>query len=288
MKQQTFFIAAAAAALLAGCEREPPVPPPIAETEAEAPAAPQTTADLLDAAIAGAHRSDANRARDEWRNPKETLLFFGLEPDMTVIELYPGGGWYTEILAPVLRERGQLVAGQFDPEQPPAYRARNVAAYDSMLASNAVYDSVEVRILQDGPDVSLGDDGSADLVLTFRNLHGWINAGEIDHIFGAAYRVLKPGGVLGVVQHRADEGADPADSARTGYVPTSYVVERAAAAGFELDAASEINANPADTKDYSIGVWALPPSLRGDMDQRDERVEIGESDRMTLRFVRPG
>ncbi|HWP94354.1 MAG TPA: methyltransferase domain-containing protein [Gammaproteobacteria bacterium] len=247
------------------------------------------TAALLDAALAGAHRSEANRARDRHRHPKETLLFFGLRPDMTVIELWPGaGGWYTEVLAPVLRERGRLIAAHFSPDAPGEYYRRNHPLYLEKLKANpAIYDRVAVIAFQPPEQVTLGPDGSADMVLTFRNLHNWMMNDSLDEVFAAAYRVLKPGGVFGVVEHRANEGTDPREIAKTGYVPESYVIELARQAGFILDAKSEINANPKDTKDHPKGVWTLPPTLRlGDTD-RDKYLAIGESDRMTLRFVKP-
>ncbi|MFN2300957.1 MAG: class I SAM-dependent methyltransferase [Gammaproteobacteria bacterium] len=256
-------------------------PPP----EERAAAAPDL-ATLLDQAIAGEHRSEGNRARDRFRNPKETLTFFGLQPQMTVIELYPGSGWYTEVLAPVLRERGTLIAAQFDPAFPPSYRARVVTSFRARLESEPAFANVRMIIIPEAPETSLGEDGTADMVLTFRNLHTWTNAGELETMFAAVGRVLKPGGVFGVVQHRANEGVDPVESAQTGYLPESFVIEKAREAGLELDARSDINANPADTKNYTVGVWALPPSLRGDLDMRAEREAIGESDRMTLRFVK--
>ncbi len=285
------FVLILTVALLFGCERASEAPAP-ASTVAVPVAAPPTpedaTAARLDQAIAGAHRSVENRARDLWRHPKETLLFFGLRADMTVVEIYPGGGWYTEILAPVLRDTGKLVAAHFDPNIPPAYRERSYTDYVNTLAGMpTLYDQVEILELGAPEQFNLGDDGSADLVVTFRNIHGLFNDGHLDAMMAASFRVLKSGGVLGVVQHRADEGVDVAASARRGYVPESFVIERAEAAGFRLDGRSEINANPADTKDYDIGVWALPPSLRGELDMRPARVAIGESDRMTLRFTKP-
>lgn len=272
----------------AGCgDATPPPAPdtaaePAAASDAETGAAIET---LLDAALAGAHRSDANRARDQYRHPKETLLFFGLQPDMVVVELFPGNGWYTEVLAPVLQQNGKLIAAQFEATEPPSYRPRVVAAYQELLARPEFAGTQMVTISDAGamPEVA---DASVDMVLTFRNVHNWINAGTFEAVFAEAARVLKPGGVLGVVEHRANEGVDPVESAQRGYVPESYVIEVARAAGFELDGRSEVNANPADTKDYDIGVWALPPSLRGDLDRRDEMLAIGESDRMTLRFVK--
>jgi predicted methyltransferase len=135
--------------------------------------------------------------------------------------------------------------------------------------------------------IDLGPDGSADLVLTFRNTHGWVRDGVAESVFGAAFRVLKPGGILGVTQHRAREGADPVESAKTGYVPEAHVVALAEAAGFELEERSEINANAKDTKDYPEGVWTLPPTLRLGEQDRERYLAIGESDRMTLRFRKP-
>jgi len=280
---------AMAGVFLFGCERaaEPPatvIAPPVAAT----PTPEEAVTGRLDQAIGGAHRSVANRARDVWRHPKETLLFFGLRADMTVVEIYPGGGWYTEVLAPVLRDTGKLVAAHFDPTIPPAYRERSYTDYVNMLAgSPTLYDQVEVLQLGGPEHFNLGEDGSADMVLTFRNIHGLFNDGHLDAMMAASFRVLKSGGILGVVQHRADEGVDVVASARRGYIPESFVIERAEAAGFRFDERSEVNANPADTKDYEIGVWALPPSLRGELDMRPARSAIGESDRMTLRFVKP-
>jgi predicted methyltransferase len=264
-----------------------PTTPTAAVAAVTAEAAPDIGA-MLDAVLEGSHRSYEHRTRDRWRHPKETLLFFGLRPDMTVVEIYPGGGWYTEVLAPVLREQGRLVAAHYDPDLPPDYRERSFTDYVNKLAARPdLYGHVDVIELGTPDTLDLGEDGSADMVVTFRNIHGMINGDELDAMLAAMFRVLKPGGVLGVVQHRADEGADPVESARLGYVPESHVIERAEAAGFEFDARAEINANPADTKDHTRGVWALPPSLSGDMELRDEKIAIGESDRMTLRFIKP-
>ncbi len=286
MRQLTILVSVAVLALGA-CGREPePTAEPVEPTTETTP---PSTAEVIDAAIAGEHRSGENRARDRFRNPKETLEFFGLEPGMTVIELYPGTGWYTEVLAPIVRGRGRLVAAQFDPAFPPAYRMLVYDQFKAMLASNAaVFDEVEVILINPPDSVQLGPPGSADLVLTFRNLHTWINAGELESLLAGVAEVLKPGGVFGIVQHRADEGVDPLASAKLGYIPESFVIEKVTAAGLAFDARSEINANPKDTKDHTIGVWALPPSLRGDMELREEKRAIGESDRMTIRFVKPG
>jgi predicted methyltransferase len=245
--------------------------------------------DPLAAAIAGDQRSDANRARDAWRHPQETLEFFGFAPDLTVVEFWPGGGWYTEILAPALRDQGRLILATYgEGDDPSAYRARNHREFMVKIAASPdLYDTAEVIEFWPPASTSLGPSGSADLVLTFRNMHSMLRRDQHEAFFAAAFDVLKPGGVLGVVQHRAPEGADARATADKGYVPTAWVVAQAEAAGFELVASSEINANPKDTKDYEAGVWSLPPSL-GAKDGREAVYRaIGESDRMTLKFVRP-
>src|SRR5690606_26429206 len=188
-----------------------------------------------------------------YRHPAETLGFFGLTPEMTVIELSPGGGWYTEILAPVLRGNGKLVAAIPSAEGP---GARYATRFQEFLATAPeLYDHVQTVVLEPPAHVTLGPDGSADLVLTFRNTHGWVRDGIDDEVYAAVFRVLKPGGIFGVVQHRAAEGADVAVTAEQGYVTEAHVIGRAQEAGFELVEKSEINANPNDTRDYPEGVW---------------------------------
>lgn len=237
----------------------------------------------VEAALAGAHRSEANRARDPYRHPAETLAFFGLEPEMTVVEMAPGGGWYTEVLAPVLRDHGTLIAAIPDPETN-RYGRRFV---ERIQQHPEVFDQVQTVTFEIPESPTLGEPESADMVLTFRSTHGWINGERAEQVYQAMFDVLKPGGVLGVVQHRADEGADPTETARQGYVPEAHVIELAENAGFVLEERSEINANPDDDHDHPEGVWTLPPTLRlGDQD-RERWVAIGESDRMTLRFRKP-
>ncbi|MEN9726104.1 MAG: hypothetical protein RL434_470 [Pseudomonadota bacterium] len=245
-------------------------------------------APLLDQAISAEHRSAANKARDKYRHPKETLMFFGLEPQMQVIELLPGGeAWYTEILAPVLREKGRLVTVMLPPDAPPPYARKQFELFNAKLdAAPALYDRVERRTMPRNPLV-LGPAGSADMVLTFRNTHGWIRGGQFDDVYKAIFDVLKPGGILGIEQHRGQDDWDPDAKAKTGYVPEKFMIEQLELIGFKLDGKSEINANPADTKDYADGVWTLPPSYaRGDKD-RAKYEAIGESDRMTLKFRKP-
>jgi predicted methyltransferase len=252
------------------------------------PAQAQSAEALIDQAIAGTQRSEANRARDAARHPRETLLFFGLRPDQTVIELAPGGGWYTEILAPVLRDRGLLVAAH-NPRDGSEYEQKTRAGFEQKLRLNpAVYDKVRLGTLpktRSFTDIQLP--GGADLVLTFRNVHNWIEAGHLDDTLAAAYAVLKPGGVLGVEEHRASPGITLEESKRSGYVSEAHLVERARAAGFELVARSEVNANPRDKHEHPNGVWSLPPTLRGGDVDRAKYLAIGESDRMTLKFVKP-
>ena len=243
---------------------------------------------LIDQAMVGDHRAEANKARDKYRHPKETLLFFGLRPDMAVVEISPGRGWYTEILAPVLRDRGHYYAAvSAVTEKTPDALKKNDADYRGMLAAAPdLYAKVKLSVISPG-SLQVAPPGSADLVLTFRNVHNWAKAGTAEAMFKAFYDALKSGGTLGVVEHRAKPDASFQQQIDTGYMAEAYVVETAQKAGFKLVNKSEINANPRDTKDYPGGVWTLPPTLKyGDQD-RDKYLAIGESDRMTLKFVKP-
>lgn len=244
--------------------------------------------DALATAAAGEHRTPDYVARDAARHPVETLGFLGFDQDKVIIEVSPGGGWYTEILAPAVRDHGKLVAAHFPEDATSAYAQRVRGEFLAKLAANpAVYDQVAVIGYKAGTENALGDPGSADLVLTFRNIHGWMRGGTLDAFLGDAFAVLKSGGHLGIVQHRAAAGADPATAGETGYVPQDWLVAKVEAAGFKLEATSEVNANPKDTADHPGGVWALPPTLRHGDENRDKYLAIGESDRMTLRFVKP-
>ena len=243
---------------------------------------------LIDQAMVGDHRAEANKARDKYRHPKETLLFFGLRPDMAVVEISPGRGWYTEILAPVLRDRGHYYAAvSAVTEKTPDALKKNDADYRGMLAAAPdLYAKVKLSVISPG-SLQVAPPGSADLVLTFRNVHNWAKAGTAEAMFKAFYDALKSGGTLGVVEHRAKPDASFQQQIDTGYMAEAYVVETAQKAGFKLVNKSEINANPRDTKDYPGGVWTLPPTLKyGDQD-RDKYLAIGESDRMTLKFMKP-
>lgn len=240
-----------------------------------------------DAALSGDHRSESNQARDQYRHPRETLEFFGLSAEMTVLEVSPGGGWYTEVLAPLLKDHGQLIAGHGAPNDSAFYR-RLLGGYLQKLGlADEVYSSVDVRVMQP-PGIPLDiEAGSVDMAVVFRNVHSWLRAGAAGASFTDIYRALKSGGTLGIVQHRGNDGMTLEQMKRTAYVPESMVVEMAEAAGFILDEKSEINANAKDTKDYPGGVWTLPPSYREGDDNRAKYAAIGESDRMTLRFKKP-
>lgn len=263
----------------------------VAAQEQAVPEAAPAPVDItsLEAILAGDHRSDGNSDRDASRHPKETLGFFGLEPDMTVVEIWPGGGWYLEVIAPYVNAGGKYYAAGFDRDSTSEYVKGNLQKLEAKLAARPdLYSGVVVTELAKGK-LEIAPESSADMVLTFRNVHNWMD-GETDfpaQVFSAMFRALKPGGVLGVVEHRgaADQPQDP--KAESGYVTEKVVIDLAEAAGFQLADRSEINANPLDTKDYSGGVWTLPPSLRlGDVD-REKYAAIGESDRMTLKFVKP-
>jgi predicted methyltransferase len=257
----------------------------VASLAARAEETPSQDARLQEV-IAGDQRSAENKARDKYRHPYETLTFFGISPDMTVVEIYPGRGWYTEILAPYLKESGTLYAAEHPGD--PSYEAvqRSLAAFDEKVkAAPELYGEVKrTKLTKDG---DIAPPGSADLVVTFRNTHSWMGAGTADEAFAAMFKALKPGGVLGVVQHRGNPDVAQDPKGGSGYVNEDYAIELAKKAGFELAEKSEINANPKDTKDYPKGVWTLPPSLRLGDEDRDKYLAIGESDRMTLKFVKP-
>ena len=243
------------------------------------------TAAALDKALAGDHRSEQNRARDVWRHPKETLEFFGFRQGHTVVEVWPGGGWYTEVLAPVLNGAGSYVAA--GPDKDTENGAKAVARFRQKLDSRPdLYG--KVTLTEMGPqDLAIAPAGSADLVLTFRNVHNWMGQDWAPAAFKAMYDALKPGGTLGVVEHRAPDTAPQDPKAKNGYVRQDHVVKLAQEAGFKLVATSEVNANPKDTKDHPAGVWTLPPVLTLKDQDREKYLAIGESDRMTLRFVKP-
>ena len=235
-------------------------------------------------------RTEANKARDQYRHPVETLAFFGVTPQSTVVEISPGGGWYTEILAPLLAKEGKYYAAHFPASSTSEYATRNLKAFKDKLASDPIYSQVVVTEFSPLPNQQVAPANSADVVLTFRNLHNWyMQKGEQGMIdaFASFYAALKPGGVLGVVEHRLPEDKKTADWLKSGYFPQSLAVELAQKAGFVLEESSEINANPKDTADHPGGVWTLPPTLSQKEQDKEKYLAIGESDRMTLKFRKP-
>lgn len=269
---------AASALALASCSTVPAAPAGLNAAEAAA----------LTAAVAAPTRSPANVVRDAYRHPYETIAFFGIEPDDTVVEIWPGGGWYTEILAPYLASGGGtlfVAAPDWGMSGVEKLRTAEPTLYGSLRTADfPAFDATATRV----------PDGTADAVLTFRNVHNWRMGYRRDdkqdyslEAFRQMFAMLKPGGVLGVVDHRLPEDASAERERSSGYIKTSTVVAAAQAAGFQLAASSEINANPADTADWPNGVWTLPPSLSQKEQDRARYLAIGESDRMTLKFVKP-
>ncbi len=274
-------VARAQSATAASVEPDQPTDALVAPTSAS-----DFTASQLDLVLEGSWRPEADRARDVYRHPKATLQFFGVQPDQTVIEITPGGGWYSEILAPLLNDNGHYIAAVAAPKSGDEARRDDSALVRKFAADPAHYD--HAKIVEFDPRAPVfGPPASADMVLTFRNVHNWVMADTAPAMFKAFFAVLKPGGVLGVVDHRAADDAPLAAVKNSGYLPTHHVVKLAVDAGFRLEGSSEINANPEDTHDHPKGVWTLPPTLAlGDKD-RAKYLAIGESDRMTLKFVKP-
>ncbi|HEV8018487.1 MAG TPA: methyltransferase domain-containing protein [Steroidobacteraceae bacterium] len=247
----------------------------------------QTTAEALTAILAGDQRTPEERARDVYRHPKETLLFFGVRPEMSVLEVWPEPGYYTAIIAPLVRDKGKYTAAVVPADPANKHLSKRLEEYRDRLASRPDLYSrvVVVSFPTDGRDAV--PPGSVDMVVTFRNIHNWMSRGDAAQAFATMYRALKPGGVLGVVEHRGNPAVAQDPQAKSGYVNEEYAVKLIEAQGFRLVAKSEVNANPRDTKDYEQGVWTLPPTYRlGDKDH-DKYAAIGESDRFTLRFVKP-
>lgn len=252
---------------------------------ATTPATDSATASALDSILAGEHRGAENRARDVYRHPKQTLQFFGIRQDMTVVEVWPGAGWYTEVLAPLLKEHGKLYTALLDPAAG-EYAKNTVETFQSKLQLRPdLYGKVVTTTLAAPPAKNeIAPPASADLVLTFRNLHSWMMFGWEREALTAMHAALKPGGVLGVVAHRGDPKTPQDPKAASGYVNEDYAIRTIEAVGFKLVARSEVNANPKDTKDYEQGVWTLPPGFAAGDAARYQ--QIGESDRFTLKFVK--
>ena len=298
---KTYLMLGAAASLLAACSAgneapteavEAETPPPV---EVEAPG-PLSLFDVVN----GDWRSDEEKTRDAWRNPAETLEFFEVEPSETVVEIWPGGGWYTNVLAPYLASGdGTLIAAVWDTN---VFEGERLTRIEQRIADYKAFYEADADLFgtlsysafsaESGP---LADADSVDTVLTFRNVHNWMGGDYTAKFFTDAYDALKPGGILGVVEHRLPSSAEQAPRANSGYVHEDFVKALATAAGFEFVAASEINANPADTTDHPFGVWTLPPVSRttdreGNTPEGFDPapyLEIGESDRMTLKFRKP-
>jgi predicted methyltransferase len=270
--QKPAFALLAAAVLIAGCA--------VTSTR-------EATAQALDNILADPHRPEADRARDRYRHPKDTLLFFGVRPEMTVLEVWPEPGWYTDIIAPLVRDRGKYYAAVMEPDPASQFVTGRLTSFRSKLAADSTLygNATIVTFPAHGGDVV--PPGSIDLVVTFRNIHNWMSEGTASDAFATIFKALKPGGMLGVVDHRGSPGVPQDPKAKSGYVNEEYAIKLIEAQGFRLLGTSEINANPKDTKDYEQGVWTLPPTFRlGDKD-RDKYTEIGESDRFTLKFEKP-
>ena len=247
----------------------------------------ETTATALDLILAGNQRPAADRSRDPYRHPKDTLLFFGIRPRTRVLEIWPESGWYTAIIAPLVQAKGRYIAGVMAPDPGSRFLTARGADYRRLLSSRpGAYGAVKVATFPlDGADAV--PPGSVDMVLSFRNLHEWMALGHAQQALATIYRALAPGGVFGVVDNRGDPAVPQDPMAKNGYVGQDYAIRLIEAAGFRLVATSEVNANPKDTKNYPCGVWALPPDYRlGNID-RARYEAIGESDRFTLKFIKP-
>lgn len=235
----------------------------------------------INAAVADSARVSKS-ARDAYRNPAETLAFFGLKQDMTVIEIWPGGGWYTEILNSVVKDKGQLIGAHFYVEDgKPAFFKRSLDSFNKKVADNPLYNGIVVTQFHPTKALDIAPQGSADMVLTFRNLHNWyMRQGDegVLNAFKAFNKALKKGGVLGVVDHRMPEDFDQQENKGSGYLKQSYAIAMAKKAGFKLVATSEVNANEKDTAKHPKGVWTLPPRLALGEEDKAKYMAIGESD----------
>ncbi len=242
----------------------------------------------LQKAISGKQRSAEHKARDQYRHPQQTLEFFDIKENMKVVEIWPGEGWYTEILAPYLKVKGKLYAAHFSSNTELPYHKKSLGAFvDKMHKQPKIYNKVELTELEPPVSLQIAQDGSIDRVVTFRNVHNWMKNDQAAAVFTAMYKALKPGGILGVEEHR-NSPLKPQDTrAESGYVSEDYVIALARKAGFEFLAKSEINANGKDTKNYPAGVWTLPPTLKLKNKDREKYQAIGESDRMTIKFIKP-
>ena len=253
----------------------------------------QSNADVIAPILSSDHRRDENKARDAFRHPQKIISFYDIKPTDTVLEVWPGNGWYSEILGPYLKENGQLVAATFgihnenSKDKRLAFWTKIAVEYREKMSDEELYGEVIFTEFEPPERLDVAEVDSIDKALIIRSLHIWDEVGQMQQGLQSVFKALKPGGVLGVVQHRSTQISDFASSAPEGYLVENYVIQAAENAGFELVASSDINSNPNDTKDYPKGVYTLPPTLAmGALDQ-DKYIAIGESDRMTLKFVKP-
>lgn len=251
-----------------------------------------TTDAALNSAMAGEHRSAENKARDKFRHPKETLAFFGFRSDMTVVEIWPGGGWYTEVLAPALKENGKLYAVQYSVNPQYSYQRRYFGAFLTKAGeSHDVFRDVIITTMDFPYQLNIAPHGTADLVVTFRNAHNWVSSAyhkaSAQLAFQTMFDVLKPGGVLGIVDHRWPDADNEDPHAEDGYISEERLIALAEAAGFEFAGRTDVNRNSKDTHDHPEGVWTLPPSFALDDKDREKYLAIGESDRLTIKFLKP-
>ena len=245
----------------------------------------------LNSFINSDNRTPSYKERDKFRNPKQTLTFFKIKNNMKVIELQPSGGnspggWYTEILAPFLKEEGLLIAAHFNPEEA-EWRAKMRMNFMDRIKNNNDFKKIKMAVLS-MPPIKLAENESVDMVLTFRNLHNWLKSGYLKEVYQVSFQALKPGGIFGIVEHRAPENFTTAEMKKSGYVTESLAIKLAVEVGFLLEEKSDINANILDKKNHPNGVWNLPPTLKiNDSQDKQKFLDIGESDRMTLRFIKP-
>lgn len=243
--------------------------------------------EAIAAAVAGEHRQAGHVERDRYRRPAEVLAFCGLTPEQQILEIWPGGGWYADILAPLLRDQGQYEAAIFGPHAPEGFRHRlDRELRERFAASPEVYGTPALHELWPPEDADLGAPARLDAVYTFRNLHNWLMRDQAAEILAAVHAALRPGGTFCVVDHRADARMPLDEGASSGYVDQAYAIQLITGAGFELVAVSDLLDNPRDTADHPQGVWTLPPSLRMGEEDRERYLAIGESDRFLMRFVR--
>jgi predicted methyltransferase len=236
--------------------------------------------------LAAPHRTPANVARDPYRHPLETLAFFGIRQDCVVVEILPGSaGYYMEVLAPYLKDKGRYIAASRDAAAAPQYLADHRKLLARLEAEPGLYGKVQVTEFNAGLH-EIAPAGSADFVLTFRNLHNWVERNEVEAALRVFHKALKPGGVLGVVDHRGRTDMTQEAQMKSGYLREDYAIALIERAGFRLAGASDVNANPRDTKDHPEGVWTLPPTYRLKDQDRAKYQAIGESDRFTLKFVK--